>query len=105
MMRAFALVLVVSIALASFTPLLAADDHKTAKGTITKWDDKGKSFTVKDKAGKEMTFTWDEKTVVAGSAKKEGETVLVKYTIERGDKNWANHVYVGDKEIKKHQKQ
>ncbi|HEX4825404.1 MAG TPA: hypothetical protein VFV19_13960 [Candidatus Polarisedimenticolaceae bacterium] len=78
----------------------AHEGHKSStphfSGTITSWDDAAKQATVKDSAGKEHSFGWNEKTAVTG-APKVGEHASVKYTKDKDGKVWATHVTVGAK--------
>jgi Cu/Ag efflux protein CusF len=92
----------VAPALAAETPAAGAPPaQKTkgemAKGTITKWDDATKSFTVKlevPMAGlTEVSLSWTDKTKLQGAGKV-GETVLVKYSTETG-KPVAHSIMVG----------
>jgi hypothetical protein len=55
----------------------------TAKGTITKMDKDGKSMTVKNAKGKEMTMYWDDSTKVTGDMK-EGSMATVHYMMSGG---------------------
>lgn len=77
----------------------AAETHKSTphfSGTITSWDDTAKQATVKDSAGKEKSFGWNDKTTVTGTPKV-GEHASVKYTKDKDGKIWATHVSVGTK--------
>ncbi len=65
-----------------------------ASGTITAWNEATKELTVKDSAGKEETFTWNEKTKVMG-APKVGEHVKVAYMKDKDGKMWATEIHVG----------
>jgi hypothetical protein len=65
-------------------------------GTIASWDDATKLGTVKDSAGKETSFGWNEKTTVTGTPKV-GEHVSLSYTKDKNGKIWATHVSVGAK--------
>ncbi len=65
-----------------------------ASGTITAWNEAAKELTVKNSAGKEETFTWNEKTKVMGTAKV-GEHVKVSYTKDTGGKSVATEIHVG----------
>lgn len=73
-------------------------DH--VKGTITAWDDATRTFTVKDKDGKEWSFQWNEKAKVHGTPKV-GEMVKLNFTKDEGGKMWAEQVFVGKEEIDK----
>jgi hypothetical protein len=55
----------------------------TAKGTITKMDKGGKTMTVKNAKGKEMTMYWDDSTKVTGDMK-EGSMATVHYMMSGG---------------------
>jgi maltose-binding protein MalE len=72
----------------------AAEKTDHAHGTITAWDEAGKTFKVKDKAGKEWDFSWNEKTKVVGTPKV-GETVSLHYTKDKDGKAWASHITIG----------
>jgi len=77
----------------------AAESHKSTphfSGTITSWDDTAKQATVKDSAGKERSFGWNDKTTVTGTPKV-GEHASVKYSKDKDGKIWATHVSVGAK--------
>lgn len=76
------------------------DKGDRAKGTITAWDEATKTFTIKDKDGKEWTFEWNDKTMVHGAGKV-GEMVKLQYTKDADGKMWASHVFVGKEEIEK----
>jgi hypothetical protein len=65
-------------------------------GTITSWDDMAKQATVKDSAGKEISFGWNDKTKVTGMPKV-GEHASVSYTKDKDGKRWATHISVGAK--------
>ena len=94
--------LAVALTFALLLPSLAAahDTHKSStphfSGTITSWDDNAKQATVKDSAGKEKSFGWNEKTTVTGTPKV-GEHASVKYTKDKDGKIWATHVSIGTK--------
>lgn len=98
------LIAVVAVAVATFALLLpalalATEKHKSTphvSGTITSWDDMAKDATVKDSAGKETSFGWNEKTTVTGTPKI-GEHASVSYTKDKAGKRWATHVSVGAK--------
>jgi Cu/Ag efflux protein CusF len=62
------------------------------KGTITKMDKDGKTMTVKEASGKEMTCNWDDSTKVTGELK-EGAMVSAKCTMQ-GDKMMVKEVKV-----------
>jgi uncharacterized protein YpmB len=66
-------------------------------GTIASWDDATKLGTVKDSAGKETSFGWNEKTTVTGTPKV-GEHATVSYTKDKDGKVWATHVSAGAKQ-------
>lgn len=81
------------------TLALATGTHKSTphlSGTITSWDDAAKQATVKDSAGKETSFSWNEKTTVTGTPTV-GEHVSVSYAKDKDGKRWATHVSVGAK--------
>jgi hypothetical protein len=77
----------------------AGDDKmgggKSQEGTITKVDMAGKSMVVKDAAGKETTYYWNDSTKVEGGDLKEGQMVHVK-AMEKDGKMWASWVHVGE---------
>jgi hypothetical protein len=81
-----------TLAVASGTKKAAP--HKS--GTITMWDDATKQGTIKDSAGKETPFGWNETTTVTGTPKV-GEHASVTYTKDKDGKRWATHVSVGAK--------
>ena len=101
MKRLLALVVAVTIVLLLPAVALAHDSHKSStphfSGTITSWDDAAKQGTVKDSAGKEHSFGWNEKTTVTGTPKV-GEHASVKYMKDKDGKMWATHVSVGEKQ-------
>ena len=63
-------------------------------GTIAAWNEATKVVTVKDSAGKEHSFTWNEKTKVTGTPKV-GEQVKVVYAKDKDGKMWATEIHVG----------
>ncbi len=65
-----------------------------ASGTITAWNEAAKEITVKNSAGKEETFAWNEKTKVMGTPKV-GEHVKVAYMKDKDGKMWATAIHVG----------
>jgi uncharacterized protein YpmB len=65
-----------------------------ASGTITAWNEAMKEVTVKDSAGQEHMFTWNEKTNVMGTPKV-GEHVRVAFTKDKDGKMWATEIHVG----------
>jgi hypothetical protein len=65
-------------------------------GTITTWDGGGKQATVRDSAGKETSFGWNDTTKVTGTPKI-GEHASVSYMKDTEGKNWATHISVGAK--------
>jgi len=78
---------------------LATEKHKSTphvSGTISSWDDTAKQGTVKDSAGKETSFGWNDKTTVSGTPKI-GEHASVHYTKDKDGKMWATHISVGAK--------
>lgn len=73
--------------------------HKSTphvSGTIASWDAAAKEGTIKDSAGKETSFGWNEQTKVTGTPKV-GEHATVSYTKDKNGKIWATHVSVGAK--------
>jgi hypothetical protein len=77
----------------------ASEAHKSTphvSGTITSWDGAGKQATVKDSAGKETSFGWNDTTKVTGMPKV-GEHASVSYTKDKEGKNWATHISIGAK--------
>jgi hypothetical protein len=71
-------------------------DKPNVSGTITAWDDATKQATIKDSAGKEISFGWNEKALAAGTPKV-GELASVAYTTDKDGKNWATHVRIAAK--------
>jgi len=67
-----------------------------ASGTISSWDAEAKQATIKDAAGKEISFSWTDETKVTGTPKV-GERASVSYTKDKAGKLWANHVAVAAK--------
>lgn len=100
MKKFFALAVAVTFAL--FLPTIAAakEGHKSStphfSGTITSWDDNAKQGSVKDSAGKEHSFGWNEKTTLSGTPKV-GEHASIKYSKDKDGKIWATHVSFGEK--------
>ena len=91
--------LAAAVALAILLPASAAAKGTSKStphfsGTIESWDDAAKQGTIKDSAGKERSFGWNEKTTVTGTPKV-GEHASVKYTKDKDGKIWATHVSVG----------
>ena len=87
------------LVLPAFAVAAAEATHKSTphlSGTIASWDDATKLGTVKDSAGKETSFGWNEKTTVTGTPKV-GEHASVSYTKDNDGKIWATHVSVGAK--------
>jgi hypothetical protein len=79
--------------------LASAATHKPAphaSGTISSRDAAAKQATIKDAAGKEISFSWNDKTKVTGTLKV-GERASVSYTKDKAGKIWANHVTVAAK--------
>ena len=75
-------------------------------GTITNWDERSKTFVLRENQGRkkgtrDVTFTWNDKTMVEGMETKVGQHVKVKYT-SSGSTNLAHHVFVGQRAIKEH---
>jgi maltose-binding protein MalE len=66
----------------------------SASGTITAWNEATKEFTFKTSAGKEETFTWNEKTSVSGTPKV-GEHVKVKFAKDKEGKVWVTGIHSG----------
>ncbi len=86
-------------ALVLFLPTLAAaKGTKKAgphvSGTIAAWNDAAKELTVKNSAGKEEIFTWNDQTKVVGTPKV-GEHVKVAYMKDKDGKMWATEIHVG----------
>lgn len=99
MKKLIALVAALAFVLVLPTVAAASGTHKSTphvSGTIESWDDAAKQGTVKDSAGKETPFGWNEKTKVTGTPKV-GEHVTVSYTKDKNGKIWATHVSVGAK--------
>jgi hypothetical protein len=73
------------------------NDTPIFRGTITVWDDATKQATVKDFAGKETTFGWDDKTTVTGvtGTPKVGNLATVSYTTDKDGKTRATHIEIG----------
>lgn len=65
-------------------PMFAKFRHRV-HGTVSKFDGAAKTFSVSDKAGREFSFGWDEKTIIDGMIGK-GVTVTVRYRNEHGMK-------------------
>ena len=62
-----------------------SDMRHLAKGEITAWDAQAKACTVKSHDGKEIAFSWDDKTTVVG-APKVGAMVEVDFRYEQEGK-------------------
>jgi hypothetical protein len=93
------LALTAAMALGLLLPTVAAakGSQKSTphfSGMISTWDDAAKHATVKDSAGKEHSFDWNEKTTISGTPKV-GEHASVKYTKDKDGKIWATHVSIG----------
>lgn len=88
-------------------PSLAGEEKKgekmMAKGTISAWNETDKTFTMKDESGKEMSFMWKENSQKQGMGKT-GEMAMVKYTMDKDGKMFANHIWIGQEEIAKAEK-
>src|SRR5689334_13092336 len=65
-------------------PMFAKFRHRV-HGTVSKFDGAAKTFSVTDKAGREFSFVWNEKTIIDGALGK-GATVTVRYRNEHGMK-------------------
>lgn len=99
MKKLIALAAAVTFVLVLPTLAAASGTKKTAphrSGTITMWDDAAKQGTIKDSAGKETPFGWNETTTVTGTPKV-GEHASVTYTKDKDGKRWATHIKVGVK--------
>lgn len=94
MRKVLALLVVCAVAVA--IPILAAEGgkapSKTLKGEIVKWDDATKAFTVKEDSGKEIPFTWNDKTMKEGTPAV-GSKVTVTY-MKEGNKRIAEKIEV-----------
>lgn len=91
------LALAVAFVLGLPTMAAAAGTHKGkphVNGTITSWDDTTKRATIKDSAGKETSFRWNEKTQFTGRPQV-GDHAFVSYTKDEDGKVWAKYVSVG----------
>ena len=63
-----------------FSPLLSKFRHRV-HGTVSRVDAVAKTFTVKDKMGREFSFVWTDRTLVEG-ALADGATATVRYRNE-----------------------
>jgi hypothetical protein len=50
-------------------PSQHSDMRHMTKGEITAWNAEAKTCTVKDHAGKEIAFSWNDKTTIEGTPK------------------------------------
>jgi hypothetical protein len=96
--RVFCLVLAVGIATAGAVSASSTEKKPEAPapgkaGTITAWDGVAKTLTIKNTAGKELSFAWNERTRVHGIAKL-GEHVTVSYEKDKDGKAWATLISV-----------
>jgi len=80
--------------LAAATGTKKAAGHTS--GMITSWDEGMKQGTVRNSAGKETSFGWNETTTLTGTPNV-GEHVSVSYSKDKYGKIWATHVSVGAK--------
>ena len=97
--KLIALVALVAVVVLLPSLAVAKASHKSSphvSGTITSWDDMARQATVKDSAGKETSFGWNDKTMVTGTPKV-GEHASVTYTKDKEGKRWATHISVGAK--------
>jgi hypothetical protein len=97
MRKMAALAIAMTVVLVLPTMAAATGTHKSrphVNGTITSWDDATKQATVKDSAGKEMSFRWNEKTQFTGRPQV-GDHAFVSYTKDENGKVWAKYVSVG----------
>jgi len=93
---AWILVLTVALSLpAGAAEKPAASSVARMSGTITAWDGAAKTVTVKNAAGKQTSFSWNEKTKVSGIAKL-GERVTVSYEKDKDGKAWATLIRVDE---------
>lgn len=103
MKKLIALVAVGTLAFLLPALAFATEKHKSTphvSGTISSWDDTAKQGIVKDTAGKETSFGWNEKTTVTGTPKI-GEHASVSYMKDKDGKLWATHISVGAKPASK----
>ena len=99
MRKLVALAAVVMFALVLPSLAVAKGTHKSTphvSGTITSLDANAKQATVKDAAGNETSFGWNDKTMVTGTPKV-GEHASVAYMKDQDGKLWATHFSVGAK--------
>ena len=92
-----ALIAVAGFVLVLPTLVMASGTKKSTphfSGAITAWDETSKQGAVKDSAGKEHSFAWNNNTTVTG-APKLGEHASVSYTKDKDGKAWAKHISVG----------
>jgi hypothetical protein len=73
-------------------PTLAAAAAHTS-GMITSWDEAMKQGTVRNSAGKETSFGWNETTKLTGTPNV-GEHATVSYTTDTYGKRWATRINV-----------
>ena len=81
----------------------AAGTKKAAahtSGMITSWDDAMKQGTVRNSAGKETSFGWNETTKLTGTPNV-GEHATVSYTKDNDGKSWATHINVAPSAVQK----
>ena len=79
-------------------PTPAAAAHTS--GMITSWDEAMKQGTVRDSAGKETSFGWNETTKLTGTPNI-GEHATVSYTKDKDGKSWATHINVAPTAVQK----
>jgi hypothetical protein len=79
-------------------PTPAAAAHTS--GMITSWDEAMKQGTVRDSAGKETSFGWNETTKLTGTPNI-GEHATVSYTKDKDGKIWATHINVAPTAVQK----
>jgi hypothetical protein len=85
----FALAIALTFVLVLPTPAAAAH----TSGMITSWDEAMKQGTVRNSAGKETSFGWNETTKLTGTPNV-GEHARVSYRMDKDGKRWATHINV-----------
>ena len=95
-------VLVAPVLAADAKPADAKPQNMKLKGTISRWDDATKSFSVKDESGKETSFAWDASTKVEAGDKRAGEPIELAYMTGADGKNMALKIRIGKEAIESH---
>jgi hypothetical protein len=94
------LALALAASLSGDSPSKAKTHGYALSGTVASVDEKGKTFVVKNAAGKGTSLVWTTATTVVGGQLKPGASVTLRY-LNKDGKHIATSVSIGERTAEK----